>query len=257
MVQEFVYGVYQSLDEAEAVVDELTGKGVSRSGIRLLANEDVIQHANSVTPIESIEELAETRSHWWEGLLDFFTFDTSAANDPEAERKIDFTGYRENIEAGEILILVDGAFEDTAYRMKLPIQTENTVEPSTADDITETDYHEMDKISDSPIDEQPESLASSLYNPFSGANMADEPGVNIEEFADDHKIQPPRDSLSEVDETIDDQTLQGNASTYGDPTIHQEVVERQTKNFNNLRHPREGVTEEDVDRAFDEVRHPK
>lgn len=353
MVQEFVYGVYRSLNEAEAVVDELTGKGVSRSGIKLLASEDVVNHAQTMTHIESIDNLVEKTSHWWEGLLDFFSFDSQDVNRGEAEHKIDFSGYKDNIEAGEVLVVVDGTFEDAAYHVNLgatPTKADTTVTSDTVDhqprdfseESVETTIEEdsTDDVlivtSDEPLTDSPEAwvtqppetplvdtssamasevaqtplpdspadvtsdetqttgevdtdLPNNLYNPLSGASMADEPGVNIEEFENlteaevDQLDRMPENSieteaeelgLSEAGnetftetrverealeaEAIDtDSVVDEPTDHYGDPTIHQEEVERNTRDFNNLRHPRENITPTDVQQTFDEIRDPK
>lgn len=117
MAREFVYGVYPSLNKAEEAVEALTGRGVSRGGIKLLANVDVVNHAQSGTKVETIEQLTEHKKHWWEGLLDFFTFDdyqSQTGEAVEADREIDLSDYKEVIDKGQVVILVDGAFEDIA-----------------------------------------------------------------------------------------------------------------------------------------------
>lgn len=299
MVQEFVYGVYSSLNEAEAIVDELTGKGVSRSGIKLLANDDVVNQAQTMTQIESIDELTEKTSHWWEGLLDFFTFDSHDASGNEAERKIDFSGYKENIKAGEVLVVVDGAFEDAAYHVNLgatptPVAdhtVSDTVETDTADHVSDTaevteaevtvDDLEGDAVivtSNEPLSDSPDvwvddtaadvllenetDLPDNLHNPVTGASLADEPGVNIEEFEDlteeevtqlDRAADESTDMEGRETELASDETADG----VTDPTIHEEVIERNTRRFDNMRHPRENVTPLDVQQTFDEIRDPK
>lgn len=436
MVQEFVYGVYSSLNEAEAVVDELTGKGVSRSGIKLLANDDVVNHAQTLTQVESIDNLTQKTHHWWDGLLDFFTFDSPNANRAEAERKIDFSGYKADIDEGKVLVVVDGAFEDAAYHVNLgttpspktgieetgteeknvagtmletsnetsevnedlatndglsdevvmissdqplsdspdawvkePGKTPETESPdvwvtpppetplsdtssgmttdlevdrdrmddtygvdevnhmdesdginaeagvdaeeltdakATLEDSTnhqkpnlteatalpkaETDY-QADRETDRGTDHQNDSetdanLPNNLHNPLSGASMADEPGVNIEEF--ENLTETEVEQLDRVPDNSDNQDnpLSGTetsdltetsverealaaapietdviedevAHTYGDPTIHEETVERNTRRFDDLRHPRENITPTDVQQAVDEIRDPK
>ena len=299
MDQEFVYGVYSSLNEAEAIVDELTGKGVSRSGIKLLANDDVVNQAQTMTQIESIDELTEKTSHWWEGLLDFFTFDSHDASGNEAERKIDFSGYKENIKAGELLVVVDGAFEDAAYHVNLgatptPVAdhtVSDTGETDTADHVSDTadvteaevtvDDLEGDAVivtSNEPLSDSPDvwvddtaadvllenetDLPDNLHNPVTGASLADEPGVNIEEFEDlteEEVTQLDRipDESRATELVENDLASDSTADEVSDPTIHEEVIERNTRRFDNMRHPRENVTPLDVQQTFDEIRDPK
>lgn len=345
MVQEFVYGVYASLNEAEAAIVELTGKGVSRSGIKLLASEDVVNHAQTTTAIEAMDDLSEKTSHWWEGLLDFFTFDTPHKSRNEAERKIDISGYKDNIDAGEVLVIVEGAFENAAYHTNLaatpPELTANTSDQllddsqdDSQEDLTESTFIESSDVTVSDLPEAsqrnvadvsenekpmadvssnlPEASAESavdssiethlpeqsetietrnlpnnLYNPLSGASMADEPGVNIEEF--EKLTEKEVDQLDRIDSTVDQEQpeagagtqsvsdfgtegvengeisdvteqnlpLDENTETYGDPAIHQEKVERQPRGLDNLRHPREHITPADVQRTIDEICNPK
>ena len=294
MVQEFVYGVYRSLNEAEAIVDELTGKGVSRSGIKLLANDDVVNQAQTMTQIESIDDLTEKTSHWWEGLLDFFTFDSHDVSGNEAERKIDFSGYKENIKAGEVLVVVDGAFEDAAYHVNLgatpaPVANEtvsDTVETDADDPVNNTAEVTVDDLeggavivtSNEPLSDSPDvwvdetaadallenetELPDNLHNPVSGASLADEPGVNIEEFEDlteEEVTQLDRipDESRDTELVENDLASDSTADEVSDPRIHEEVVERNTRSFDNLRHPRENVTPLDVQQTFDEIRDPK
>lgn len=330
MVQEFVYGVYASLNEAEAAIEELTGKGVSRSGIKLLAGEDVVNHAQTTTAIEALDNLTEKTSHWWEGLLDFFTFDTPHKSRNEAERKIDLSGYKDNIDAGEVLVIVDGTFENAAYHTNLaataPELTTNSSDQlldDSQEDLTEPSFIASSDVSsdlpeasagsvadvssdlpeaatESAVDSSLEAhlpglsetietrdLPNNLYNPLSGASMADEPGVNIEEF--ENLTEKEVDQLDRIDKTdgleqqeagagtqsvsdfeteavevgeISDVAeknlpLDENTETYGDPTIHQEKVERQPRRLDDLRHPRENITPADVQRTIDEIRDPK
>lgn len=337
MVQEFVYGIYASLNEAEAVVEELIGKGVSRSGIKLLASEDVVNHAQTTTSIESIDDLTEKTSHWWEGILGFLTFDSQDKDRSDAERKIDISGYKDNIDAGEVLVVVDGAFENAAYPVNLAATTSDMT-PDTGDHLLDDSQNEQNKAvfiessdvtvfdsseSELPIVEDtaedtdelmpdvatslPEAssedsiesstetslpehsepidttnLPNNLYNPLSGASMADEPGVNIEEFENltekeveqldrvdnmDNLDQPETATAdspvasefeSEVVEVTEENShLDETTKPYGDPTIHQEEVERQPRSLDDLRHPRENITPADVQRTIDEIRDPK
>lgn len=233
MAREFVYGVYPSLNKAEEAVEALTGRGVSRGGIKLLANVDVVNHAQSGTKVEAIEQLTEHKEHWWEGLLDFFTFDdyqSQTGEAVEADREIDLSDYKEVIDEGQVVILVDGAFEDIASQLNIP----------------------NPEIVETPVEH---SLPDNLHNPVTGASMADEPGVNADIYEDltETEVDELDHNVAEVHDNVTDT----NKASEVDPTIHEEQVERNTRTFENLRHPRENVTPEDVQHAFDDIRNPK
>lgn len=85
--------------------------------------------------------------------------------------------------------------------------------------------------------------------------MADEPGVNADIYEDltETEVDELDHNVAEVHDNVTDT----NKASEVDPTIHEEQVERNTRNFENLRHPRENVTPEDVQHAFDDIRNPK
>lgn len=233
MAREFVYGVYPSLNKAEEAVEALIGRGVSRSGIKLLANADVVNHAQSGTKIEAIEQLTDQKKHWWEGLLDFFTFDddqSPTGEAAEADREIDLSHYKEVMDEGQVVILVDGAFEDVALQLNIP-------DP---------------EIEEAPVEH---SLPDNLHNPITGASMADEPGVNADIY--EELTETEVDELDQNVAELHDNVTTTNKASSVDPTIHDEQVERNTRTFENLRHPREKVTPEDVQHVFDDIRNPK
>ena len=125
---------------------------------------------------------------------------------------------------------MDGAFEDIASQLNIP----------------------NPEIVETPVEH---SLPDNLHNPVTGASMADEPGVNADIYEDltETEVDELDHNVAEVHDNVTDT----NIASEVDLTIHEEQVERNTRNFENLRHPRENVTPEDVQHAFDDIRNPK
>lgn len=117
MARRFVYGSYQTFDEADNVVEELLQQGIREDSVAIVANDnsDVPAMTNKqVLTLDRNETTSpEEENSWWENLLGFLTGDdTDTTDDQKAvDFGIDYTAHQTSLANGEFLVIVDRSYE--------------------------------------------------------------------------------------------------------------------------------------------------
>ncbi len=134
-----VEGVYPTVDEALQAVDRLRVEGYARSDIKIIANDETRKRVNSnvqdnITPAdEELDQEQEEDRSFWEAIKDAFTM-----SGPDYEELNPLNDYRDNIERGEVVVLVDESSDNYADTQP------NTVGPDgVRDPITEQKIESM------------------------------------------------------------------------------------------------------------------
>ena len=110
-----VYGNYNNPNEARRAVDELLEKGYKGNEIKVVSNSNLGESLNYVE-----EDQEKDDKNLWEKIKDAFTFDEYDDDKywnkdlDNSDRKV-LEGYRENLRAGETVVLVEEG-STSAYR---------------------------------------------------------------------------------------------------------------------------------------------
>ncbi|UUX33694.1 hypothetical protein [Fundicoccus culcitae] len=123
MVKRFVYGVYDSTDEAKKVYDALIQKGIPTSAVNIVADEAVIDAFNeqaqntdneptdvtvNVAPTVDTPDPITVASHL---ATPFRKFHPEDPADSQFAKEVYLNSYKDDIKAGKVLVVVDQAFE--------------------------------------------------------------------------------------------------------------------------------------------------
>lgn len=112
MNEQYVYGVYQQVEKANYVAEQLVAGGIPINSISLIANDDTVDRYESKDSVVEVETLNETRSIW-KRITDFFDFEDYDANE------VDIADYRKDLDAGNIILAIQSEFEADAMKIKV------------------------------------------------------------------------------------------------------------------------------------------
>lgn len=118
MARRFVYGNYQSFDEADKVVEELLQQGIREDSVAIVA------HDNSGVPAMTNKQVLtlnrnettspEEENSWWDDLIGFFTGDDNDTTDDQkaVDFGIDYSAHQSSLQNGDFLVILDRSYED-------------------------------------------------------------------------------------------------------------------------------------------------
>ncbi|MGO4936264.1 YsnF/AvaK domain-containing protein [Fundicoccus sp. Sow4_H7] len=140
MARKYVYGVYSSVSETEEAVSYILNQGVPRSSVSVVGNNE---HGYSgdvdfVSYRDLLDEHEDNRG--------FFArlFDWDDDNDLNNDyANVDFTEYRDSLDRGDLLVLVDRDYEDRIplFDANRPAVDDRLNEEYVDEDVyVETDY---------------------------------------------------------------------------------------------------------------------
>lgn len=126
MEQQFVYGIYDSISEAQAVYEKILKAGIPKSGLQLIANDEIVENTQN-TVVEPVEELmvdkagedsARPHTSWLESFTTFFVADGQHNNNlSEQKNRVDLSGYQAEVDQGKVLLLVNQSYEGDVMRL--------------------------------------------------------------------------------------------------------------------------------------------
>lgn len=127
MNEKFVFAVYESIEEANKAVQNLTNAGIPASAITLYADDDVIEEAGNTETIKDIESYEESDSRtFWNRLTDFF----SGREEHGEAFDIDFSAYEDEIEDDKILVVLDKTYEGQSLAVDTKVNVMDKNDPN-------------------------------------------------------------------------------------------------------------------------------
>lgn len=137
MNEKFVYAVYESIEEANQAVSNLTSAGIPLSAITLYADDDVIEEVNvndTLVELRELDDDHEKRSIW-NRIADFFSM-----SDDEEDFPVDFSGYKDEIDDDKILVVVEKTYEGEALSVDTHVDVIDEADPNQVETFVHEDY---------------------------------------------------------------------------------------------------------------------
>lgn len=127
MEQQFVYGVYDSVIEAQAAYEKIFNAGIPQSGVQLIAKDEIVENSQHAA-IEPVEKSLIDKSGdqivdrpeptWLESFTSLFVADGQVDGSlNNRENQIDLSSYQAEIDEGKILLLVNQSYEGDVLRI--------------------------------------------------------------------------------------------------------------------------------------------
>ena len=109
-----VEGVYETIDEALRAVDRLRVEGYARNDIQVITNDETRNRVDSnykdnITPADEELDQTEDDQSFWDKIKDAFTM-----SGPDYEDNNSLTTYKDDIEQGQLVVLVNENNENMA-----------------------------------------------------------------------------------------------------------------------------------------------
>lgn len=112
MRDQYVYGVYDSVAEANHVAEQLIAGGVPTSSVSIIADDDLIEGMDKGDNVVELESFKEGKS-LWKRITDLFDFDDSD------DHEVDIGDYKKDLDAGKVIIAIQSEFEADAMKVTI------------------------------------------------------------------------------------------------------------------------------------------
>lgn len=131
----FIYGTYDTFEQAEVAIEQLISRGINPSEMAIATNRDFTEETVSRNSVPVIsDELVQENNNWWDNFL-AFVLPANAYNEESAAK---FAEYRDLVEDGQVVVLVEEEFLNIAN----PIAHDKIDETLNADVDSETIFDE-------------------------------------------------------------------------------------------------------------------